>query len=101
MPQTAATQARSQRLPPIKLPKMPRTSWQHVESYKVALPGQYLMAAFNEVVRPMFDSIYANIEEARTLQELRDTLLPRLISGKLRIPEAEALVEESIEAVAA
>jgi type I restriction enzyme S subunit len=29
----------------------------------------------------------------RTLAELRDTLLPRLISGKLRVPEAEKLVE--------
>lgn len=73
--------------------KMPRTSWQHVESYKVTLPEQPLMAAFNEVIRPMFDSIYSNIEEARTLKELRDTLLPRLISGKLRIPEAEELIE--------
>jgi len=32
--------------------------------------------------------------QAQTLTQLRDTLLPRLISGQLRLPEAEALVAE-------
>ena len=35
----------------------------------------------------------ANVHLAKTLAELRDTLLPRLISGKLRIPEAEKMLE--------
>lgn len=43
--------------------------------------------------RATFERIYANIETARTLAETRDTLLPRLISGKLRLPEAEAALE--------
>ena len=34
-------------------------------------------------------------QSARTLATLRDTLLPRLISGQLRLPEAEALLEEA------
>jgi type I restriction enzyme S subunit len=33
-----------------------------------------------------------NQKQAATLTDLRDTLLPRLISGKLRVPEAEALL---------
>ncbi len=37
-----------------------------------------------------------NVHTAQTLATLRDTLLPRLISGQLRLPEAGALVEESI-----
>lgn len=49
--------------------------------------------AFGEIVQPMFASIKQNDETAKTLAELRDTLLPRLISGKLRVPEAEKLVE--------
>ena len=36
-----------------------------------------------------------NEQQAQTLSTLRDTLLPRLISGQLRLPEAEAELEES------
>jgi type I restriction enzyme S subunit len=45
------------------------------------------------------DSIYKKIVEqkqtARTLSALRDTLLPRLISGQLRVPDAETLLVPS------
>jgi len=37
-----------------------------------------------------------NEMQGRVLSELRDTLLPRLISGKLRLPEARAQVEEAL-----
>ena len=40
--------------------------------------------------------IAANDEHAKTLSELRDTLLPRLISGQLRLPEARAQLEEAL-----
>lgn len=73
--------------------RMPRTSWQHVESFDIAIPTTPLLAAFNDLVRPMFENIYANIEEARTLADLRDTLLPRLISGKLKLPESQEVAE--------
>jgi type I restriction enzyme S subunit len=49
--------------------------------------------AFAEVVEPMFAAISHNDNQAKTLADIRDTLLPRLISGKLRVPEAEKLVE--------
>lgn len=48
---------------------------------------------FFSVVDPLFRRIHLNTQESRTLAELRDTLLPRLISGELRIPEAEKAVE--------
>ena len=35
----------------------------------------------------MIDRIIANIHESRTLAELRDALLPKLLSGELRVPE--------------
>ena len=37
-----------------------------------------------------------NHKTGRTLAALRDTLLPRLISGQLRLPEAETILEEAI-----
>ncbi len=45
------------------------------------------------LVSSLYDQIQNNFDEVRTLTSLRDTLLPRLISGKLRIPDAEGLVE--------
>jgi type I restriction enzyme S subunit len=39
--------------------------------------------------------IRANTEQSRTLAELRDTLLPKLISGEIRVREAEERVQEN------
>lgn len=46
-----------------------------------------------ELVRPLLEAKKQNIDRAATLADLRNTLLPRLISGKLRLPEAEREVE--------
>jgi type I restriction enzyme S subunit len=40
----------------------------------------------------LFDRLIENEKQAQTLATLRDTLLPRLISGQLRLPEAESLL---------
>ncbi|MFM5840850.1 MULTISPECIES: restriction endonuclease subunit S [Aeromonas] len=57
------------------------------------MPTQSVASAFADLISPMFAKIRANSEQAQTLANLRDTLLPRLISGQLRLPEAEAMVE--------
>jgi type I restriction enzyme, S subunit len=59
--------------------------------YSMALPSEEVTLAFAEVVSPVQRSIAANHVQAQTLATLRDTLLPRLISGQLRLPDAEAL----------
>ena len=63
------------------------------ESAKVIVPSANILNRFHEIAEPMLRKIAANNEQAKTLATLRDTLLPRLISGKLRVPEAEKLVE--------
>jgi type I restriction enzyme S subunit len=55
-------------------------------------PTRAVVEAFTFVTHSLFEKINANIEAQQTLAELRDTLLPRLISGKLRVPEAEAML---------
>jgi type I restriction enzyme S subunit len=45
--------------------------------------------AFDVLVRPSVDRIIANVHESRTLAALRDALLPKLISGELRVKDAE------------
>lgn len=62
--------------------------------YSVAVPSDEIAEAFGDVVGSAQQKIAANQEQAKTLTHLRDTLLPRLISGQLRLPEAEVMVEE-------
>jgi type I restriction enzyme S subunit len=57
-----------------------------------ALPSAEVLAEFESAVAPIYVQLRAKEEQAQTLATLRDTLLPRLISGQLRLPEAEAEV---------
>ena len=65
-----------------------------VASYQSIVPDEKVLAAYNEVASSLHLRVRACSEKAQTLATLRDTLLPRLISGQLRLPEAEALIEE-------
>lgn len=53
----------------------------------VVIPSIETMKSFDEIVSPMFESILSNQKENIKLAELRDSLLPRLMSGKLDISE--------------
>lgn len=64
--------------------------------YPIAVPTQTVAEAFTNVIEPIQEKITMNTRQAQTLAALRDTLLPRLISGHLRLPEAEALVKEAV-----
>jgi type I restriction enzyme S subunit len=66
------------------------------ESAKVTIPAKSIANRFHEIVEPILRTIAANDRQATTLAELRDTLLPRLISGKLRVPDAEAMLMEVV-----
>ena len=65
--------------------KMPRTSWKTMSSYRLCLPAESVAQAFQKVAQPILERVLANIYEFRTLTALRDTLLPKLISGELRV----------------
>lgn len=65
----------------------------HLTEAKLALPPPALLAALGKVVGPLLERRVTNSLQGRELGALRDTLLPRLISGKLRLPEAEAQLE--------
>lgn len=64
-----------------------------VGSYPFACPQQELVQFFSQVTDGLSERCQNNIDQIRTLTQLRDTLLPRLISGQLRLPEAEAQIE--------
>ncbi|BBN88195.1 hypothetical protein AZSP09_12180 [Azospira sp. I09] len=52
------------------------------------IPSGDVIAAFDSVANGLLARLKANRQQAQTLATLRDTLLPRLISGQLRLPEA-------------
>lgn len=76
--------------------KMPRSSWNDIANYKVIIPPEPLTEMFDELARDLIEKIHTNVGASISLRSLRDTLLPRLISGKLRLPEAEEMIEESV-----
>lgn len=65
------------------------------QELKLLLANQPVIEAFNEIVEPLVVKIEHNQRQAETLSTLRDTLLPRLISGQLQMPEAEEMLESA------
>ena len=55
--------------------------------------GRSIVLAFEHLARPLFRKSAANARESTTLAELRDTLLPKLLSGEVRVRDAARLVE--------
>jgi type I restriction enzyme S subunit len=70
----------------------PNASAQVLAGAKLVLPTPVLLRKFAEIVEPLDKKLWHNVNQSITLIDLRDTLLPRLISGKLRVPEAEAML---------
>jgi type I restriction enzyme S subunit len=58
-------------------------------------PSLEIIQAFNGITGALLGKIKNNLEGNQTLANQRDTLLPKLISGELRIPDAEKLLEEA------
>ncbi len=57
-------------------------------------PFEYLIFKFVNVVEPIFQRCNLNIIESKTLSEIRDTLLPKLLSGEIDVGEMELLLED-------
>lgn len=77
---------------------MPNLNTSILGSVPVLLPPTGLLAAFESVVAALESKRGEASAAGETLAEIRDTLLPRLVSGKLRLPEAESLLSDSAAA---
>ncbi|CAM8818733.1 restriction endonuclease subunit S [Burkholderia pseudomallei] len=62
----------------------------------IVLPSSEVAACFADLVAKIFERISEGERQRIHLEEIRNTLLPRLISGKLRLPEAEAQLNEAL-----
>lgn len=66
----------------------------HLTAAKVVVPPAEMLRSAGVLIEPLLERWLVNAEKTQALTQLRDTLLPRLISGQLRLPEAEEMVEE-------
>ena len=74
---------------------MPNLNTGILSAVPIMRPDDLILRAFDEIVCRLDDRISHGHANIRALVELRDTLLPRLISGQLRLPEAETVFEKA------
>ena len=67
-----------------------------IKAIEMIVPDRTMQTAFEDTTQPIFDKILLNIKETNTLTTTRDLLLPKLISGKIRLRDAEKLVESVV-----
>lgn len=75
----------------------PQITFDSIAKLVVIKPSLKCMEKYLECVLPIFKKIDLIMGHLKALEDLRDTLLPRLISGQLRLPEAKALIAETEE----
>ena len=66
----------------------------HLKAAKTTCPPDHMIARMGEMMAPLIDRIIHNELESRTLAQTRDLLLPRLMSGELRVAGAERTASE-------
>lgn len=64
-----------------------------IDQFRMVDPSPPIRSAFDRTAQPMYDRILVSKRDRRALAALRDTLLPKLISGELRVREAERFLE--------
>ena len=62
---------------------------------RITVPKSEILCAFNDVAKPLLDRIVSNDKESRSLATTRDFLLPKLMSGEVRVKDAEKIVGEA------
>ena len=63
----------------------PKISQANLRSVQVVIPPEHNLREYNDLVEPLFSLFRANEEECKTFTALRDTLLPKLMSGEIDI----------------
>ena len=67
-----------------------------LDKFTALNPGKELLFEYSKATTPLLERLVSNHVALKTLTRLRDTLLPKLISGELRVSEAEQLTEEAL-----
>lgn len=70
-----------------------RVQAESLENYRIACPNDQVFVVFDHLVTPLFELISANGRQNRTIAATRDLLLPKLMSGEIRLRDAERAIE--------
>jgi len=62
----------------------------------VVVPSKHVLDAFVAATDPIYRCLVANLRESRSLEKLRDLLLPKLLSGEIRVKDAEQLIGDAV-----
>jgi len=65
---------------------------------RVVVPSDPVLTSFTRLAVSLYRQLAENERESRSLAQLRDTLLPKLISGEVRVPDAEQILGEAAKA---
>jgi type I restriction enzyme S subunit len=65
----------------------------HLSQAKMAVPPEAVLQRADAVLGPLTEAIWRRRVESRTLAGLRDSFLPKLITGKLRVRDAERFIQ--------
>ena len=68
---------------------MPRTSWKMIAQHDICLPPQQVVRTLQSISQWPIDQMNASIHQNLTLDTNRNLVLPKLMSGRIRVPETE------------
>lgn len=74
---------------------VPHINLGFLRTFRILLPPPQVLLAFDRLVGPMLDGVRGRTIESRRLVELRDYLLPKLLSGEVRVRDAEKLLGDA------
>lgn len=83
-----------QRIATDKATTMGHIKRRHLSDAKVLVPPEGMVSAMDVHIAPLIDKQINNEIESRLISEIRDTILPKLISGEICVPNAYKLIEE-------
>jgi type I restriction enzyme, S subunit len=75
---------------------VPTLNRNHVHNLPVVIPPVSIIERFDEIAKPLFDSCHKNHPQTKPLAATRDALLPKLLSGEIRVKDAGRFVEKTI-----
>ena len=73
--------------------RMPRTNWKDMSRYEIVLPQVEVSEKYTEFIQPFIERIIENIHQSHTLSQIRDALLPKLLSGEIRVDDVDKRLE--------
>jgi type I restriction enzyme S subunit len=65
--------------------RMPRTDWKIMSEYNIVIPPKSILLKFNTITNSFLEDIRNNIFQIKELEKIRDSLLPKLMSGEIRV----------------